>query len=81
MQYPQVFGSKVVEGEHRAPQETRCRDWHHGNGQTCETDPAVYVPPAVETVDVNETRRHDAVTDCLKSSGWSQTPGFSGASW
>ncbi len=68
--YPVTIVQTQAQAGYETPPSTRCET--RDGATTCESTAAGYVPPRVDTRDVNENNRARAVNDCLGAAGWSR---------
>jgi hypothetical protein len=66
--YPVALVQRQVTPARQEPPRTSCttRDAH----TTCTTTPGAWIGPTFATEDANASRREDAISQCLRSAGW-----------
>lgn len=66
--FPAIVRRETYGSGYTTPAKTNCTT---NAGQTsCTTTPAVYHPPTVRNVDVNEDNRKRAFDACMQAGGW-----------
>ncbi|MDO9435237.1 hypothetical protein [Hydrogenophaga sp.] len=78
--FPPYYIQREVRAGYMVPSTTRCSGSNttQGSGNAvvnntnsiCTTTPGRYVPPVIQDLDANATKRSDATTSCLYASGY-----------
>ncbi|MEZ5652147.1 MAG: hypothetical protein R3E87_16540 [Burkholderiaceae bacterium] len=68
--YPVTIVQTQAQAGYEKPRSTRCET--REGVTTCESTSRSYVPPKIETRDVNANNRARAIDACLGAAGWSR---------